>query len=130
MGGWRGGWGGVAGSNETKANSAQFQVKLRTGAELSNSCYRFFFVQTFNIIVEYRYRHNINGQRLPYVFVLSLHKIVALCCRKQIKYKYKPKQMGQHAPLNFLNVFFITRSINAERDTIQIVYAWILLCKH
>ena len=32
MGG--GGW--VAGSNETKANSAQFQVKLPTGAELGN----------------------------------------------------------------------------------------------
>ena len=34
MGGW------VAGSNETKANSAQFQVKLPTVAELGkmNSC--------------------------------------------------------------------------------------------
>ena len=35
VGGWVGG-GWVAGSNETKANSAQFQVKLPTGAELGN----------------------------------------------------------------------------------------------
>ena len=35
--GWvGGGWGRVAGSNETKANSAQFQVKLPTVAELGN----------------------------------------------------------------------------------------------
>ena len=30
-------WWWVAGSNETKANSAQFQVKLPTGAELGNT---------------------------------------------------------------------------------------------
>ena len=34
MGGW------VAGSNETKANSAQFQVELLIGAELGNNQYR------------------------------------------------------------------------------------------
>ena len=35
-GGWVGGW--VVGLPEIKANSAQFQVKLPTGAELDNKC--------------------------------------------------------------------------------------------
>ena len=42
------GWGWVAGSYETKANSAQFQVKLPTGAELGNNIIKWEVANIFS----------------------------------------------------------------------------------
>ena len=39
----------LAGSNETKANSAQFQVKLPTGAELGKNVYILFCLVFFTM---------------------------------------------------------------------------------
>ena len=46
-----GGGGFVAGSNETKANSAQFQVKLPTGAELGNIYIHITILHTVGSII-------------------------------------------------------------------------------